>query len=219
MLTTIQTKTRNWLNVRSTVIDDMITLDGPGNKQLNSCKSCANNQAQPLYRCRECAYSLLYCGECILKAHAALPLHRLEVPSYSSIHAIFVLNASSAGRKDFSIRPLSIPLDTSVISGMMAMHVPRTRLTNNSPLSTSTVGTNYKLHFANVVRVMFHMRTTANSSTCTGTPRPIIARKQLSPLTFSKHTTKSHYRENSTYTTSTIPSCRNLITKDGPNQW
>lgn len=81
MLTAPQTKMRTFLDVRSTILDDMITLDGPGNSKLNLCNSCKSVQAAPIYRCLECSYSLLYCRECIVKSHAALPLHRLEVRS------------------------------------------------------------------------------------------------------------------------------------------
>ena len=72
---------RTWQGVESTVLDDMVTLDGPGSSQLNVCNSCKNEQATPRYRCLECSYGLLYCSECILKRHTALPLHRLEVRS------------------------------------------------------------------------------------------------------------------------------------------
>ena len=69
----------SWLNLQSTVLDDIISLDGPGDRQLNLCNSCSNHQMATLYRCLECSYSSLYCNECILKRHKALPLHRLEV--------------------------------------------------------------------------------------------------------------------------------------------
>ena len=72
---------RTWLNVRSTILDETIALDGPGNNRLDSCNSCGNAEAAPLYRCLECLYGLLYCNECILKSHTTLPLHRLEVSS------------------------------------------------------------------------------------------------------------------------------------------
>jgi len=70
---------QTWLDVRSMVLDEMVTLDGTGNHRLDSCGSCGNNQTSSLYRCLECSYTLLCCSECILKSHTALPLHRLEV--------------------------------------------------------------------------------------------------------------------------------------------
>jgi len=77
VLTIFQTKMRTWLDVRSTILDEMVTLDGAGNH--DSCSLCENADATPLYRCLECSYSLLYCRECVLKSHSTLPLHRLEV--------------------------------------------------------------------------------------------------------------------------------------------
>ena len=72
---------RTWLGIQSTVLDDIIILDGPGKNRLDSCNSCGEVQDIPLYRCLECSYSFLKCGECILKSHTELPLHRLEVRS------------------------------------------------------------------------------------------------------------------------------------------
>ena len=73
----------SWLNVRSAVLDEMVSLDGPGNLHLDLCNLCLDRQSAPLYRCLECSYSSLYCGECTVKLHRVLPLHRLEVRSYS----------------------------------------------------------------------------------------------------------------------------------------
>ena len=83
LLTPLQTKMRTFLDVRPTVLDDMVTLDGPGNNRLDLCSSCGSVDATPLYRCLECSYSLLCCRECILKSHTMLPLHRLEVSPIS----------------------------------------------------------------------------------------------------------------------------------------
>lgn len=69
----------SWLNVRPTVLDDIVGLDGPGDSELDLCASCSRRQPIPLYRCLECSYSLLYCNECIVRKHGELPLHRLEV--------------------------------------------------------------------------------------------------------------------------------------------
>jgi len=79
VLTTLQTKMQTFLDVRRVILDEIVTLDGPGTHRLDSCNSCGIRQAMPLYRCLECSYSLLYCSECICKLHGALPLHRLEV--------------------------------------------------------------------------------------------------------------------------------------------
>ena len=71
----------SWLDVQPTVVDDIITHDGPGDVEIKRCKSCSNKKSDPLYRCLECSYGLLFCGECVIKSHRALPLHRLEVCS------------------------------------------------------------------------------------------------------------------------------------------
>lgn len=81
LLTTLQTKMYSWLDVRSTVLDEIVSLDGPGDHRVDLCSLCSNSSPTPLYRCLECSFSPLYCGECIVKLHKVLPLHRLEVRS------------------------------------------------------------------------------------------------------------------------------------------
>ena len=107
LLTALQTKMRTFLDVRPTVLDDMVSLDGPGNKRRDLCSSCGSIETMPLYRCLECSYNLLHCGECIVKLHAMLPLHRLEVslilqpPS----QCLSTLTTPSVGRTAFLIGP------------------------------------------------------------------------------------------------------------------
>ena len=69
----------SWLNVRSAVLDEMVSLDGPGNLTLDLCGLCLDRLPSPLYRCLECSHSSLYCDGCIVELHWVLPLHRLEV--------------------------------------------------------------------------------------------------------------------------------------------
>jgi len=69
----------SWLNLLPTVLDDIISLDGPGDRRLDICALCLNDGPSPQYRCLECSYLSLHCSECIVKLHTALPLHRLEV--------------------------------------------------------------------------------------------------------------------------------------------
>ena len=78
---------QTWLGIQSTVLDEIVTLDGPGNNRLDSCNSCGNDSGIPLYCCLECSYGLLKCGECILKSHSELPLHRLEVRPFFRSHS------------------------------------------------------------------------------------------------------------------------------------
>lgn len=189
-LTTVQTKMQTFLGVRSTVLDDMVALDGPGGVPLDFCNSCGNVQGIPLYRCRECSYSLLYCSECIVKSHIALPLHRLEVCSCFYLMNVFTLIATSAGRMDFSIEPLLIHSDIFVTSDTAVMRAPRTPLLVSSLSSMATAGISYMLDFANVAQAIYPMSTIANSFACTGTPHPSIAPKLPSPSMSLKHTTK-----------------------------
>jgi len=193
---------QTWLDIRSTVLDEIVTLDGPGNNKLDFCNSCGGSEATPLYRCLECSYSLLYCSKCILKSHTMLPLHRLEVRSRFRSRSSYLF-VPSAGRMASSIEPLSTRLVTSAISGMAVTHALWTPPCVNSLSSTSMVGTSFRSGFASVVQPT--CRTTASFFVCAGTPHPSIVRKRLSLLTFSKHTTKLRYKANSTYTTSTMP--------------
>ena len=133
----------SWLDVRSTVIDNVITLDGPGNVQPNFCSSCSNDKSVPLYRCLKCSYGLLFCGECVVKLHRALPLHRLEVRSSPSpSHHTLIIH--SAGRVDFSTRLLYICSDLSATLGTEVMPVPWSRILTLSSSSTSMALTNCK---------------------------------------------------------------------------
>lgn len=74
---------RSWLDVRSTVLDEIISLDGPGDIRIDLCSSCSDLESTSLYRCLECSYGSLFCGGCIVNLHQALPLHRLEVRGLS----------------------------------------------------------------------------------------------------------------------------------------
>ena len=142
----------SWLDVQSTMIDDIIAHDGLGDAQTDLCSLCLNCQLAPLYHCLEFFYSSLFCGECIIKLHKALPLHHLEVQlSLSPSHHTQITH--SAARMGFSTRPLYIHLDLSVTLGMKVMPVPWTCNPKPSSLSTSTVGTNYKSNSAPVGQV------------------------------------------------------------------
>ena len=188
LLTAFQTKMLTWLDVRSTVLDEMITLDGPGSHQLDSCNLCGDNQTTSLYRCLECSYALPCCGECVLKSHTTLPLHRLEVSLHFLVHSSSTHNFS-AGRTAFSTGPLLIHSDTSAILGMMATHVLPSPLPSVSLSLTSTAGISYKSAFANVAQVGLPTSTTANSFVCAGIPLPSVVRRRLSRSISSKPTT------------------------------
>ena len=70
---------QSWIDLRSTILDEIISLDGPGEAQQDTCGSCLSRESTPLYCCLECSYGLLICGDCVVKSHKVLPLHRLEV--------------------------------------------------------------------------------------------------------------------------------------------
>ena len=82
LLRTLQTKMFSWLNLQSTILDEMVSLDGPGDDRPDICSICSDPQPTSLHRCLECSHSLLCCGECIIQLHKMLPLHRLEVSSF-----------------------------------------------------------------------------------------------------------------------------------------
>ena len=134
---------QSWLIMQSAVLDDIISLDGPGDAEVDLCGSCLSRESAPLYRCLECSYGLLFCRECIVKSHQNLPLHRLEVRfSFSPSHHTHTIR--SVGSMDFSTEPLYIHLDSSVISDTEVPPVPSTLRLVISSSSTPTVGTKYK---------------------------------------------------------------------------
>ena len=117
-LRNLQTRMYSWLNVRPAVLDEVVSLDGPGNSDLNLCNLCSNSQLTSVYRCMECSHSLLCCGECIVEAHRFLPLHRLEVylvPRYTT----FITHVTrSTGRTSSLTEPPSVHLDSFVTLGI-----------------------------------------------------------------------------------------------------
>ena len=105
LLMNVQTKMESWLDLRPIVLDEIISLDGPGDMRTDLCGLCLNRKMTPLYRCLECSYGLLFCGECAVASHQALPLHRLEVRLFHMHmhpphHAHII---QSAGRMGFLI--------------------------------------------------------------------------------------------------------------------
>ena len=76
----------SWLNLRSSLLDEIVSLDGPGDNRLDLCNSCSNHPSGSLYRCLECYYSSLQCSNCIVESHKTSPLHRLEVGSFLLVY-------------------------------------------------------------------------------------------------------------------------------------
>ena len=179
----------SWLDVRPFVLDEIISLDGPGNVQMDLCGLCLNRKTTPLHRCLECSYGLLFCGECAVRSHQALPLHRLEVRSPNTLlhhaHAI-----CSVGRMVFSTGHLCIPSDPSIISSTEAPPAPWHRPPTILLLSTLTAGTNYVSDSAVVMWILHGLSIIINCYECAGTQHLSTALEPCSPSTFLKHTTK-----------------------------
>ena len=192
LLTTVQTKMRSWLSIRPIVLDEIIRLDGPGDVLTNICGSCLDRGTTALYRCLECSYGLLFCGECVVRSHQTSPLHRLEV---SSVHAqtlppCITLMFFSAGRTGFSTEHLYSLSGLSVTLDMEALHVPQTRPLALSPSSTPMAGTGYVSDSVAVGRGLRYPNNTVNCYGCVGIRRPSTDLALRSPLTFLKHTTR-----------------------------
>jgi len=191
LLTALQTKMWSWLDVRSTVLDEIISLDGPGDIQTNLCSSCSNPESIPLYRCLECSYGLLFCGGCVIKLHQVLPLHRLEVCYFPRSLALSHRDhICSAGRAGFSTGLLYTPLDSSAILGTGALLALSTQNLTMSSSLTSTVGTNCESNSVPVGQAPHGTNAIVNYYECAGIRHPSIVLEPRSPSTFSIHTTK-----------------------------
>ena len=125
LLTVLQTKMRTFLGLQYTLLDDIVSLDGLGDRRPDLCSSCSKPQSGPLYRCLECAYSLLHCGECIINLHKVQPLHRLEVRlsfECATNHQTHI--TPSAGRMGSSTGHPSIRSDSFATSGTGVICAP-----------------------------------------------------------------------------------------------
>lgn len=184
----------SWLDVRSAVLDEIISLDGPGDVQADFCGSCLSHKTAPLYRCLECSYGSLLCGECVVGSHRTLPLHRLEVCPFPTCAPSFADVFPSAGRMGFLTEHLYTLLDSSVTSDTEVLPVPRTRPSTILSLSTLTAGTDSKLDSAAAGQVLHRLSVIASSCECAGTLHPSTVPERCFPLTCSKHTTKLRYK-------------------------
>jgi hypothetical protein len=186
-----QTKMQSWLDVRSAVLDEIISLDGPGDVPADLCSSCLGHKETPMYRCLECSYGLLFCGECAVRSHQTLPLHRLEVCLFRSLTVIYhTYIIRSAGTMGFLTELLSIPSDTSAISVMGVPLVPLTHSLTIFSSSIQTVGTNYKSSSAAAREVVRALKCTVNCYECAGIRHHSTVLEPRSPLIFLKRTIK-----------------------------
>lgn len=67
---------RTFLKWRDKFLDELMGLEGRGRFQ-HSCAGC--RVAFPEYRCKDCVHGPLWCKACMLKNHAASPLHVIQV--------------------------------------------------------------------------------------------------------------------------------------------
>ena len=69
-----------WIKERDTFLQELIRLDGRGNKDLWSrCRLCTEPATM---RCEDCFGGEMFCGSCMVDLHAVNPLHRIEVCVY-----------------------------------------------------------------------------------------------------------------------------------------
>lgn len=74
-------KMQSWIPCRQSYIDEILALEGfPTEAESLRCSRChLACETERTYRCLDCFGSVPFCRICILSAHSALPLHRLQV--------------------------------------------------------------------------------------------------------------------------------------------
>lgn len=73
-----QVKLTEFLPFRDSCLDELLRHEGQGDSMGLKCQ-CGN--ATGIFKCTDCFSQLLVCRECIIAAHASLPLHRIQVVS------------------------------------------------------------------------------------------------------------------------------------------
>ncbi|KAJ6587763.1 hypothetical protein B0H10DRAFT_2233949 [Mycena sp. CBHHK59/15] len=64
---------------RSDFLDEFLRLEGRGDYQDQEiCAGERCHNFRPQYRCKDCMSLCLYCQSCVVQAHRATPLHRIE---------------------------------------------------------------------------------------------------------------------------------------------
>lgn len=83
-----------WSSEVTSYVEEFLRLEGLGDAR-NQCTcarpSCATpvNSSVAGYRCRDCQDFSLFCAECLVLNHAAMPLHRVEVCFPSCLSMMF----------------------------------------------------------------------------------------------------------------------------------
>ncbi|KAG1800650.1 hypothetical protein EV424DRAFT_1474814 [Suillus variegatus] len=68
-----------WLHEHSAFLDELLRLEGHGNKgALLNCR-CGTDNAIPLYRCRDCFGVEMVCQACVIRRHLSNPLHHIDM--------------------------------------------------------------------------------------------------------------------------------------------
>lgn len=209
----------SWLNMQTSILDEMVTLDGPGGRRLDLCSSCSTNQLAPLYRCLECCHLSLHCSVCIVKLHKTLPLHRLEVGSFFSTYNYHLTRISrSTGRMGFLTGPFFIRSVSYATSGTTVTHVQENPDTTTSPSLTSTVVTKFELHSVPATWEHHGISVTGSCLECAGTRPPSPALKPPFPSTFLKPIINSLFKGRSTCMTTILLLCKSRIIKVGQSR-
>lgn len=125
----------------------------------------------------------------------------------------------SAGRTGSSIGLPFIHSVTFATLGTTVIHAPQGLRSTTSPSSTSTAGTNCGSGFATARQKHRGVNVGDNCSECAGTRHPSIVLKLPFLLISLTLTTNLPSKENSTCTTSIMPSCKNQTIRDGSSQW
>jgi len=92
----------------SDFLDELLRHEGRGYYEASvfpDCPAGASNLG--IYWCVDCMGGELYCQGCIVKRHAAMPLHRIEVCALGFLSFTPLTMCSRAGQGPFSSEPPS----------------------------------------------------------------------------------------------------------------
>jgi hypothetical protein len=185
-----------------TILDELVRHDGlQGYTSPLPCSNCLDDPG--VYRCLDCGAISLYCAVCLVSRHDELPLHRIEVcPQFSTFSPTYPSCRygpmdSISGHRFLS---WALPFTSATNIHLAHTQIPVCRRSSSSILTARTTSMS---NFAHARRVQDGLNTTVSYYGCGGTPPPSIDPGPRSLLTFLTHFTSLHFRENSTFTTST----------------
>jgi hypothetical protein len=83
---TRQSKLLDWIPQQQTFLDELLRHDGHGDYLGSTTCSKCDEDSCTLFKCKDCwAGAQLCCRDCLISAHADLPLHRIEVSCCSDL--------------------------------------------------------------------------------------------------------------------------------------